>query len=44
MKTFVLLAAVAVALASVRRTSGRCGSCGCLPAIPDLNQLITQKP
>lgn len=43
MKTFVLIVALAVALASVRRTSGRCGSCGCLPAIPDLNQLTTPK-
>jgi hypothetical protein len=44
MKTFVLIVALAVALASVRQTSGRCGSCGCLPAIPDLNQPITPKP
>lgn len=44
MKTFVLIVALAVALASVRRTSGRCGSCGCMPAIPDLNRLTTPRP
>lgn len=44
MKTFVLIVALVVALASVRRTSGRCGSCGCLPAIPDLTHFPTPKP
>ena len=44
MKTFVLIAALAVALASVRSTSERCGSCGCMPAIPDLTHLPTPKP
>lgn len=44
MKTFVLIVALAVALASVRRSTGRCGSGCCMPAIPDLSHLPTPKP